>query len=220
MMTVRPDTEHAMKRILTIALALLVLGLAAAGFVIYRGLIDVAADSPHWPPVYRLIALARERAIERSSRDIALPADLGDGERVRRGAGNYDAMCAGCHLAPGAEDSEIRKGLYPQPANLVRPDPAARRDERAVARQFWIVKHGIKGSGMPAWSQGGMEDGDIWNLVAFLQQLPTFTPQQYRQWVERSEGHSHGGADPEAAPAAPSPAAPRRHDHAGHRHGR
>ncbi len=32
--------------------------------------------------------------------------------------GNYDAMCAQCHLGPGLGDSEIHKGLYPAPPNL------------------------------------------------------------------------------------------------------
>jgi hypothetical protein len=48
-----------------------------------------------------------------------VPDDFGNLERVRRGAGNYDAMCINCHLAPEMPDSEIRKGLYPRPPNLV-----------------------------------------------------------------------------------------------------
>ncbi len=180
------------------------LGIAAAtgAGVLYSGIVDVAADTPHSPLVHRLLEVARERAIARSSADITPPTDLNDAERVRRGAGNYAAMCAGCHLEPGVDNSEIRLGLYPTPPDLTRPASAD------AARQFWIIKHGIKASAMPAWAKGGMEDAAIWDLVAFLERLPALSPVQYRALVEASDGHAHGGVADKAAA----------HDHSSHPH--
>lgn len=174
------------------------LGLAAAtaAGVIHAGLIDVAADTPHHPAVHRLVEWARERAIARRSADLVPPADLSAAARVKRGAGNYDAMCAACHLAPGMADTEIRQGLYPSPPKLAEP-PAAGAD--SDARRFWIIKHGIKASGMPAWSKGGMDDAAIWDLTAFLKALPGLSADDYRRLVAASPGHSHAGL---AAPAA------------------
>ncbi len=185
------------------------LGIAAAtgAAVLYSGVVDVAADTPHSPLVYRLLEVARERAIARRSDAITPPTDLHDGERVRRGAGNYAAMCAGCHLEPGIDNSEIRLGLYPTPPDLTE---STKGD---AARRFWIIKHGIKASGMPAWSKGGMEDAAIWDLTAFLGRLPELTPEQYRAQVEASDGHTHGGQP--ALPAMPATSA---HDHSGHVH--
>jgi mono/diheme cytochrome c family protein len=68
--------------------------------------------------------------------------------------------------------------------------------EQAV-RRFWIIKNGIKDSGMPAWSKAGVDDAAIWDLVALVQQLPTLSQTDYSTLVESSEGHVHGGADPE-----------------------
>lgn len=185
------------------------LGIAAvtgAG-VLYSGIVDVAADTPHSPLVHRLLEVARERAIARSSADITPPTDLNDAERVRRGAGNYAAMCADCHLEPGVDNTEIRLGLYPTPPDLTG---SASTD---AARQFWIIKHGIKASAMPAWAKGGMEDAAIWDLVAFLERLPALSPAQYRAQVEASDGHAHGGvADKAAQPGAQA------HDHSTHPH--
>ena len=107
-----------MKKILLGASGVLVLGLAAVAVLLQAGMVDVAADTPHSPTVYRLIAWAREQSVMRRAADIVAPADLADAARIRRGAGNYDAMCVDCHLSPGVKDSEIRKGLYPTPPKL------------------------------------------------------------------------------------------------------
>ena len=105
---------------------------------------------------------------------------------------NYDAMCVNCHLSPGVKDSEIRNGLYPTPPNLAGATEST-HSSQSDARRFWIIKHGIKASGMPAWSKGGMNDEAIWDLTAFLKALPSLTPETYRRQVEASEGHSHEG---------------------------
>ncbi len=181
-----------MKKILLGAVGTLGLGAAAAATLMQIGVLDFGADTPHSPVVHRLIDWAREQSIARRAADIAVPADLSDTTRIRRGAGNYDAMCAQCHLASGVEDSEIRKGLYPPPPNLAKPNADS---SLADARRFWIVKHGVKASGMPAWSKGGMEDDAIWDLTAFLKVLPSLSPEEYRQGVEASDGHSHAGMD-------------------------
>lgn len=177
-----------MKRFLMGVLAALVVGAGAGALFVYSGRFDISADTPHSPLVYRLIETTREQAIARRTRDLTVPANLSDAERVRRGAGNYDSMCAGCHLAPGKADSEIRKGLYPMPPDLARP---ARTPENAAARQFWITKHGIKATGMPAWSKGGVGDEHIWDMVAFMQRMPALSPAQYRALVKASDGHAH-----------------------------
>lgn len=168
-----------------------VLGAAAAA-VLASGMVDVSADTPHAPVVYRLLEAARERSIARRLADITVPGELDSAERLRRGAGNYAAMCASCHLAPGEGDSEIRAGLYPQPPDLTKP-VGNRTGDSEPARRFWIIKHGIKSSAMAAWSRGGMSDQDIWDLVAFLNRLPGLSKDQYHDLVEASPGHHHGG---------------------------
>lgn len=203
-----------MKGMLLGAVAAAVGVLVAAAAVLHFGWIDFAADVPHSRPVAALIEFARERSVARGSRAVAPPADLADAGRIRRGAGNYDAMCVNCHLAPGVADTEIRRGLYPQPPDLAKAPDAGASIERAAARSFWIIKHGIKASGMPAWGRGGMDDADVWDLVAFLGALPTLSAQRYREQVAASEGHVHGGAKAESHENAKS----RAHDHKGHAH--
>lgn len=183
-----------MKKILIGALGAAVLATVTGGAVLALGLPSFAADEPHADAVTSMIAFVRERSIARAAADVRVPADISSPDRARRGAGNYEAMCSGCHLSPGVADSEIRKGLYPTPPNLASAGQEG-GDSTADARRFWIVKHGIKGSGMPAWSKGGMDDAAIWDLVAFLRVLPGMSPDDYRSRVEASDGHAHAGMD-------------------------
>ncbi|MBI5861733.1 MAG: cytochrome c [Rhodocyclales bacterium] len=199
-----------MKKTLLGALGLVALSAVAAAGIIQAGALDFAADEPHSEFVYGLTTWAREQSIARAviDSDLVLPQDLSAPERVRRGAGNYDAMCSQCHLSPDVEDSEIRKGLYPVPPNLTGKTVASN-----PARRFWVIKHGIKGSGMPAWSKGGMEDGAIWDMVAFLKILPGLSSEAYRAQVEVSDGHSHTGAGSHDESGQPLGVATQRSDH-------
>jgi mono/diheme cytochrome c family protein len=163
---------------------------AAALFIVWSGAVDVAADNPHSAAVFNLLETARERSIATRIRGIDAP-DLSDPEMARRGAGNYDSMCAGCHLTPEAKDTELSLGLYPAPPNL------AREESTDPERAFWIIKHGVKATGMPAWGKS-MEDHYIWDLVAFLKQLPSMSGDQYAAQVAASGGHSHGGGETQA----------------------
>lgn len=100
--------------------ALIAAGLAtvaAAAGVVYFGVINVGADDPHSAPVYALLSIARDRSIEVRSRDIQVP-DLSQEALIREGAGNYNSMCVGCHLAPGLTGTELSNSLYPAPPNL------------------------------------------------------------------------------------------------------
>ncbi len=165
--------------------ALVVLALAAGAFV-WSGLYNIGADDPHYRATHAILETLRERSIETRAGKLDVP-DLSDPARITQGAGNYSAMCTGCHLSPGMVETELSKGLYPAPPNL-----STQKVEPAQA--FWVIKHGIKASGMPAWGKS-MADDYIWNMAAFLQKLPTLDAAQYRAMVANSSGHSHGGGE-------------------------
>ncbi|MAS40868.1 MAG: cytochrome C oxidase Cbb3 [Gammaproteobacteria bacterium] len=163
--------------------------LAGAAYV-YLGLYPIGADVPHNAATYWLLETVRERAVARAARDISVPGDLEASARLLSGGADYNDMCAGCHLRPGENQSDFSLGLYPAPPDLTEAhdthgDPASRD-----RRRFWIIKHGIKASGMPAWGPGH-DDERIWSMVAFLDRLPDLTPQQYQIITARSTGSQH-----------------------------
>lgn len=159
---------------------------ALAGFI-WSGIYNIGADDTHSKPMYTLMQTMRERSIAARANKLHPPPNLNDPALIRQGAGNYSAMCTGCHLAPGMAETELSKGLYPAPPNLTRKTVDA-------ATAFWVIKHGIKASGMPAWGKS-MSDEYIWNLVAFVQQLPKLNAEQYQAMVDSSGGHAHGGGE-------------------------
>lgn len=160
----------------TFALLVLLVLAGFAGVFIYMGLYNIGADAPHSKLVYGTLDELRERAIANYSRDIKPPADLNAPKRIAAGAGLYNEMCTGCHLGPGVERSELSQGLYPAAPEL------ARSNGRSPAEQFWIIKHGVKLSAMPAWGKTH-DDQLIWDMVAFIRQLPKLSPQQYKAAV-------------------------------------
>lgn len=166
-----------------IGLAVLAL---AAGVFVWSGIYNIGADDPHFRTTHAILETLRDRSIEARAGKLEVP-DLSDPAKITQGAGNYNAMCTGCHLSPGMAETELSKGLYPAPPNLST-------EKVGLAQAFWVIKHGIKASGMPAWGKS-MADDYIWNMAAFLQKLPTLDAEQYKAMVAQSGGHSHGGGE-------------------------
>jgi cytochrome c553 len=188
--------------------AVLAVGSAAAfGIFIQSGAYDFAADVPHTPLVLSLLDRMRERSVEAHAGGIKVP-DLSDRQRIVQGAGNYNAMCVQCHRAPGMGETELSKGLYPSPPNLAQEPVEA-------AHAFWVIKHGVKASGMPAWGKS-MNDDYIWNMVAFLKVAPTLNETGYRSMVGQSGGHAHGGRETHVDGESPAQEAGQHHDEGDH----
>ena len=152
-----------------VVLALVLWGIAAAAVFAYSGLYNVAATEQHTAPVYWALEWGMRRSVTRHARGIQ-PPRLDDSTLVRRGLVLYNAHCLQCHGAPGQAPQTYALGLTPVPANLAHVAREWRPEEL-----FWIVKHGIKMSGMPAW-EFRLTENEIWEVVAFVRKLPALSP--------------------------------------------
>ena len=147
---------------------------AVGGGVVYFGMYDVTATSPHTTPVHHLLDVALTRAVKMRSADI-VPPELDAAERIQNGSRLYRAHCAQCHGGPGVAPQPYALGLNPAPAALVATALA-----RTAAEIFWVTRQGIKMTGMPAW-QYRLTDDEIWDVVAFLRVLPGLSADAYRR---------------------------------------
>lgn len=74
----------------------------------------------------------------------------------------YRRNCALCHGSPQQPVSEVGRGLYPRAPQFMRESPVMPENQN-----YWIIKHGIARSGMPAFGRV-LSDAEIWSVVTLL----------------------------------------------------
>ncbi|MGH9683448.1 MAG: c-type cytochrome [Candidatus Acidiferrales bacterium] len=88
------------------------------------------------------------------------PAAIDEGDTL------FGTECAACHGANAHTPTDAGRWMYPRAADLTSPEVQSYSDREL----FWIVKNGIRLSGMPAF--GRVEpDEHVWDLVHYLRTL-------------------------------------------------
>ena len=155
----------------TLILLLLVIVLAAFA-AIYLGVYNVGVLNHDNPAMNWILDTSMERSVKHHAQGIAVPA-LTDRAMIRTGFHQFDAMCAECHGAPGVKPKEIAHGLWPE-----APDLSKTASDWKPEELYWIIKNGIKFTGMPAWGPSHSEE-DLWALTAFVRTLPAMSASTY-----------------------------------------
>lgn len=184
------------KKIRNLFIGLAIVLLACLG-LIYSGIIGVSASGAgggftDW--LFRTVVTA---SVESGAEAVEAPDLSGDG-RLRDGAELYRENCAGCHGSPGAAPADFARGLHPRP-----PELADRAGRWSTGELFWITKHGIRMTGMPAWGRT-LDDDAIWAIVAAARAMPDMSASDWRKLVpqEASSAVDAGEQAPERAPEA------------------
>ncbi len=156
----------------------LVYGLAAllviGGGIFWFGLINIGASTGHWQVTDWLLHTAMRRSVQARVGE-ETPEGYPTPAMIRRGAGHFESGCAPCHGSPLAERSAVVLAMTPEPPAL-----APRIANWESGALFWIVKHGVKFTGMPAWPVQDRDD-EVWSVVAFLEALPGLSAEDYRR---------------------------------------
>ena len=159
---------------------------AVAGLTtVYGGTFNPAATQDHRPLTRWALATAMRNGVESRAGEVGAPPANPD---LAAGGREFAAMCAHCHGAPGARRAEWARGMLPLP-----PDLAHAAEEWRTEEVAWIVRHGVKMSGMPAFGPTH-DDAALWNVAAFVKQLPALTPEEYAALTGGAGGH-HGEAN-------------------------
>lgn len=149
--------------------------LAAGGLALaWSGLFNVAASTGHWAVTDWFLHWTMRNSVKTHAMGIEVPP-LDDEAMVQRGAGHFAAGCAPCHGAPGADQPAVVREMTPKP-----PPLAERIEDWEPNHLFWIVRHGVKYTGMPAWPAEGRDD-EVWSVVAFLLRLPELDAKGYAE---------------------------------------
>jgi cytochrome c553 len=170
--------------------ALVGAGLAAAGFlVVASGIVPIKASAGHWAITRWFLSFAMQRSVATHALAVT-PPSLDEPWLVLKGAGHYDFGCRPCHGSPGQGPPTIALAMTPSPPYL--PPAIGEWDPEEL---YYIVKHGVKFTAMPAWP-ARQRDDEVWAMVAFLRKLPGLDPSGYRRLVR---------GDQAAAEVAPVP---------------
>ena len=84
--------------------------------------------------------------------------------------------CALCHGGAKAKISTMQNQFSPPAPQLINRIP-----HDPPSWMFWVTKHGVRMTGMPAWT-GILSDDEIWKIVAFIKNSGTLPPETQAAW--------------------------------------
>jgi len=171
----------------TIIVVLIVLA-ALPLLVMYSGIYEVSMLNHDNALLNWMLDTGMTRSVQHHAKGIKAP-DLSDQAKARVGFEHYNEMCVSCHGAPGVIPGDIAAGIWPSAPDLVETVP-----EWKPGELFWIIKNGIKFSAMPAWGPSHNDDM-IWAMVAFLEQLPKLSADDYEKMAEKEKEKPSQGAE-------------------------
>jgi len=157
-----------------LALVTLVAGGVSLGLLLKRG---VSARAEPWAIEAWTARRLRRLAVPSPERQRSNPVPRTD-DAVAQGQAHFADHCAVCHGNDGAGDTDFGRGLYPPPPDMRE----AATQELSDGELFWIVRNGIRFTGMPAFSSApAEEDEETWHLVHFIRHLPQLTLEELDQ---------------------------------------
>jgi mono/diheme cytochrome c family protein len=143
----------------------------------FGGFYNVAATQAEPDIIDSALVRVRQASIARQASETP-PISLDDSAAIQAGARAYGTRgCANCHGAPGVQWAKWSEGLRPDPPDLKKI--VGNREPREI---FWVIKNGIKMTGMPSFGLTEVPDQEIWSIVAFLKKLEGVSPEDYKAW--------------------------------------
>ncbi len=182
-----------MKRKSLISLPIIIATLLIVVFliVVFGGIYNVGATDKHIAPVEWVFRKTMESSVRNHAGNIKVPDTiiLQDKKLARKFYAAYTKACQTCHGAPGRK-SDPWMYIYPAAPDLTDKAVVGKWTD---AELFWIIKNGIKDTGMPGLGPTH-EDGEMWGVAAFVRQMPNTSPEEYlmiEKWFkENGEGNA------------------------------
>lgn len=172
-----------MRKVLLGAVLMLVILVLSALAVMRLGLMPVSADGTHSSLEARIMPAVLHASIVRHASGDTNPVSVSE-ESLKTGVSTYKAMCARCHSTPGGNPSIYGQSFYPPAPQLLGPV-----SNYTASQLFWLIKHGIRNTGMPAWG-AMLSDDEIWQIVSLLRQSQDLPPSVEAEWQTRKNSTS------------------------------
>lgn len=170
-------------------------------FYVRFGLVDPRADIPINSLEATVAMPSLDAAVERRAPDIRNPIEATDANLIA-GMKVYQANCAVCHGDINHPHGMLADSLYPRAPQFVEDAP-----DMPENQNFYIIQHGIRLSGMPAWKPV-LSDQEIWQVTTFLSHMDQLPPQVSEQWKSVAGGATE--ENPSSHPPSMNPNMPMR----------
>src|SRR5205085_6438582 len=134
-------------------------------------------DATSQPPSAeaKIARLAFDASVSRAAPKLTNPLQSSS-ETLRAGMKFYQDNCAGCHGDAGKPSGWGTTSFYPRVPQFAKEPP-----DKPDWQLFWIVKNGIRYSGMGAWG-GQASDEKIWEVATFLSHLKALPADVRAEW--------------------------------------
>ena len=166
-------------RFLALVGALGIVAAIGAAVFFFGGFYNVGGTA-YEPAIVKWALVHVREASVRHYAGVTGSVNLDDAAIVQAGAKAFSVRgCVKCHGAPGANWEKFSEGLRPDPPGLA--DVA---NEREPSQLFWVIKNGINMTGMPSFQLAGVDDREIWSIVAFVKKLPKVSEADYKAWTQ------------------------------------
>lgn len=166
-----------------------------AGFCYVRlGFFDPRADIAVGSLESRIAMPSLDAAIDRRAPQSQNPVQPTEAN-LTAGVKVYQANCASCHGDVGHPHGALAESLYPRAPQFVEDAP-----DMPENQNYYIISHGIRLSGMPAWKQV-LSEQEMWQVTTLLSHMDKLPPQVSDAW----RAMAGGSLKAEAVPEEPKP---------------
>jgi thiosulfate dehydrogenase len=166
-----------------------------AGFSYMRfGFVDPRADIPVNALEQDIAMPSLDASVERRALDIKNPVDSNDASLIA-GMRMYQANCASCHGDVNHPHGALADALYPRAPQFVEDSP-----DMPENQNLYIIQHGVRLSGMPAWKQS-LSDEQMWQVTTFLSHMDKLPPSVSDQWKAAAGGSAEGNPSAHPSPS-------------------
>jgi len=166
--------------VLGIAAAVLVALLAIFGYVRF-GFFDPRADIEIGALESKIAMPALDASVDRHAPEIQDPIQSTEANLIA-GMKIYQEDCASCHGDVNHPHASLADAFYPRAPQFAEDAP-----DMPENQNFYIIEHGIRLSGMPAWKET-LNNQQLWQVTAFLSHMNKLSPQVSDAWKAAAGG--------------------------------
>lgn len=159
-----------------------VVAVLVAGFVfIHNGLLDPRADVPVNSVEQKIAMPALDASVDRRAPGVKNPLEPTEAN-LTAGMKVYQSNCSSCHGDIHRPHGMFADALYPRAPQFVEDAP-----DMPEYENFFIIAHGIRLSGMPAWKQS-LSELQMWQVTTFLSHINKLPPPVSELWKTAAGG--------------------------------